>query len=101
MAVVAPPLDLTIRFLKLYRSYRSSEIEIVYPNGDSYILNLEETRIFFKGMRIKDRIAEKALDLLWNSYALQFDLQRQEYITIANKSEVYINDDPDENAWIL
>lgn len=105
MPKLAPPLDLSIVSIKLYREPGTAEILVEYPNANSYILELEPLKILLKGLRIKDRAAELALDQLWNSFAIEINLRTNIFYSIPYKSRYpasIFNDDPmEEYKWII
>lgn len=103
MAVLKPEISHDIEFLKLYREQFTDVITVVYPNNDSFLLSLEEVKLLLHGFQVHPRIVEKMLDTLWNTYAVQLDLKRDQFISIERLKEVNLRDNPlvEAYGWIL
>ena len=70
----SPPVMQGVGWLKLVREVRDDQVTVFYPNNDSYELTQERTLLLLKQFGVEQLKAEKALDLLWNFYAVRVEV---------------------------
>ena len=69
-----PPIDRTFPWVEIRRELATEDLEITVPSGDTFDLTLEEVRLYLKQLGIPDLKAEKALDKVWNFYAIRLHM---------------------------
>lgn len=74
-----PPIDRTFAYVELRREVGLDDVEVMVPTGDSFDLSLEEARLYLLQLGIPELKREKALDKLWNFYAIKLHLVDDEY----------------------
>lgn len=101
--IFAPPHDRTTPYIEIRREVGLDDLEVTYPDGNSYDLSLEEMRLLLVQLGVKPRVAEKALDVVWNFYALRLDLVNQTYTTLEPPSypETMGPRPLEEFAWVF
>lgn len=70
-----PTIDRTFAYVELRREMATEDIEVKTPEDYSYDLSPEQTRLYLLQLGIPVLKREKALDKLWNFYAIRIDLQ--------------------------
>lgn len=87
------------------REIHSEDVEVTLPTGDSYDLSLEETRLYLTQLGVPFLRGDKALDKLWNFYAIRLHLDGDEYraetIEAPQYPEVGGPRPLEEHAWII
>lgn len=53
---------------------RSEDVEVTYPNGDTFDLNLEEAKLLLHRFGIPKLRIDKIIDKLWNFYAIRLEV---------------------------
>lgn len=71
-----PVPDRSLPYIEIRRELRTEDLEVTYPSGDSYDLTLEETRLVLMQLGVPELKREKALDKVWNFYAIKIHLQQ-------------------------
>lgn len=74
-----PPIDRTFAFVELRREIGLDDVDVTVPGGDSFDLTLEEARLYLLQLGVPELRREKALDKLWNFYAIRLHLIDDEY----------------------
>lgn len=69
-----PPIDRTFPWVEIRRELATEDLEVTIPGGDTFDLSLEEVRLYLKQLGVPELKAEKALDKVWNFYAIRFHL---------------------------
>lgn len=76
---VWPTLDRRFAYLELRREVGMDDVEFTTPDGNTYDLTLQEARLYLLQMGVPELKREKALDKLWNFYAIKIHLDGDEY----------------------
>lgn len=79
MTKFAPTIDRSFAYVELRREVGSDDVEITLPTGDSYDCTLEEARLYLLQLGFPELRREKALDRLWNFYAIRLHNDGDEY----------------------
>lgn len=58
---------------------RLDTLEVTVPTGDSYELTLEEMRLYFHQLGFPQLVGERALDRVWNFYAIRLYQEHEDY----------------------
>lgn len=98
-----PPIDLTNKWVKLYRGFREMDLTMVFPNGDSYLVSLDEAKCVLKAYQIKKERVERLIDAVWGIYAIQIYFETSEYHSIEPIPEEtgHIPGPLDQHTWVL
>jgi len=68
----APTIDRTFVWVELRKEIGCDDIEITIPTGDTFDCTLAETKLYLLQLGFPELRREKALDQLWNFYAIKF-----------------------------
>lgn len=74
-----PPINRNFPYIELRKEVGSEDIEISLPTGDSFECTLEQTKLYLLQQGYPELRREKALDWLWNFYAIRFHNHLQDY----------------------
>lgn len=100
-----PPIDRSFAYVELRREVGQEDIEVTVPSRDTYDLTLEETRLYLLQLGVPELRREKALDCLWNFYAIKLHLDGDEYPFETLEAPSYpetVGSRPlEELAWVI
>lgn len=92
-------------YIELRREVGMDDVEVTIPTGDSFDLTLEEARLYLIQLFVPTIKAEKALDKLWNFYAIKLHLDGDEYMPETLPPPQYPETTGarplDEFAWVI
>lgn len=77
MTRLKPPVYEGFGWIELRREIRDEDLTVTVPTGDSYVLTLAEVRLYLKQLKVPELRAEKALDKVWNFYAIRLHLSEE------------------------
>jgi len=99
-----PPIDRTIPYVELRREVLTDDIEITVPSGDSYDCTLDEAKLYLLQLGAPELRREKAIDWVWNLYAVRFHLDSEYQIEILKAPQYPEVAGPrplEEFAWVI
>ncbi len=102
MPRVPPPFLPKLKRLSIYRGVRELDLKVVYPNGDSYLISLDEARCLLRNYKLLPHVVDRLLDAVWGIYAISADLKDGSWYSIEPEPEEVNMPGPlDGIEWIL
>ncbi len=76
MLRLTPNYDPSVTSLRFYRGFRELDLKVCYPNGDTYLIEPDEARRLLRRWKLSPYDIDRAIDAVWNCYAIELDLTR-------------------------
>jgi hypothetical protein len=83
------PVDGVTTF-ELFRPFRGEQIEVIFPNGKTYELDLFDLKLWLR--RIGCMQVDKLVDVVWNFPRVRYDLLQQHLVV--PDSQLHPDDEP-------
>jgi hypothetical protein len=103
MPKLTPPYIPQLRTLDIYRGVREVDLTLCYPNGDTYLVTLDEARCLLRCWKLLPHVIDRILDRVWNTYAIRVDLRSGYNYSIEPLPEdtSYLVGPLDQYTWVL